>query len=334
MEYGLSVFGHHDVEKPPDENFRTVVEQVRTARDVGFDYIIAGHHYVMEERQKFQVMPAMSRLAADAGEMRVGMFLLLPLHHPVEIAEQYATLDAITGGRTIFAPVMGYRDKEFEAFGISKRDQRGRFVESIEVIKRLWTEDSVSYDGEHFAFEDVTITPKPMQDPRPPIWIGANRDAAVKTASEIGDAWFVNPHDTEEVLAEQLAMIDEPQGEGYHGLQPMAKPAFVAPTDEEALRIYGPQLEAFFEWYEKVGQGEAMETPEAIDLSETGLDRFLIGSPETVARKIVRLESELGIDSLTVSMHKIGIDTADVQRSIELFGEEVVPRVEERLSSG
>ena len=333
MKFGLHAFGHHPTDRPADENFAELLDQVRVAERVGFDLLWAGHHYMMTDRQKFQVVPATARIAAEAGDMHVGTAFLLPLHHPIVVAEQFATLDAITGGRAIIGPVAGYRDIEFDSLDIDKAARMGRLMEGVEVIKRLWTEDDVTFDGDHFSFEGVTITPKPVQEPRPPIWVGANADAAVKRASRIGDAWLCNPHADEHQLQRQLALAETPSGTGFRGVTPGRRDVFVAPTDREALEIYGPYIEEFYQWYEAEGQAEAMEDPEALSQSFEDLaeDRFIIGSPETVADRLVRLEREVGVDCVLMGMHRPGIAHEDIVRSIELTGEAVMPRVEDAL---
>ncbi len=333
MKFGVALFGHHPPDVQPETNFQTVIEQVKTAERVGLDLVWAGQHYVMEEKQKFQVVPAMSRLAAESGDMYIGMNLLLPLHHPVEIAEQFATMDAMTGGRTIIGPIAGYRDKEFEAFGIDKHHRAQRLTEGVEIIKQLWTENEVTYRGDQFSFEDITITPKPVQDPHPPIWIGANKTNAVIRATELGDAWLINPHDREGVIEEQLNQIEPPTGSGFRGLQPVMKDGFIAETDDRALDIYRPYLEEFYGWYQSEGQGDAMETPEALDLDTEGVDRFLIGSPETVAEEIVRLHDNWGIGCVILLLQKPGIPHQNVLEAIKLYGKQVVPRVTDKIES-
>src|SRR5437762_10059934 len=119
--------------------------------------------------------------------------LLLPLHHPVEIAEQLATLDVITGGRFIFGVGLGYRDVENEAMGHDPKERVGRLVEGLEVIERLWNGEPVTYQGTHFRLRDVRISMRPLQRPRPPIWLAANSDAGVRRAARLGDAWLMNP---------------------------------------------------------------------------------------------------------------------------------------------
>lgn len=218
MKFGLHVHGLHPADTSPDETFESILEQVRTAREHEFDLIWAGQHFVMEEFQKFQPIPALARMAAEVEDMFVGMNLLLPIHHPIVIAEQLATFDAFTCGRTILSPIAGYRRAEFDAIGVPLAERGTRLDESVRAIKRLWTEDDVTFDGQHFTPEDVTITPKPVQEPRPPIWIGAKEPPAVKRAGEIGDSWFVPPGLDESTIAERLQLIEPPIGEEFYGL--------------------------------------------------------------------------------------------------------------------
>lgn len=334
MLFGLHVLGHHSKERSPAENFEEIVEQVQTARDAGFDLLWCGHHYMVEEWQKFQVIPAISRFAADAGDMYVGTSHLLPLHHPIVIAEQFATIDAITGGRAIFGPVAGYRRKEFESLGIPRSERFGRLVEGVEVIKKLWREDDVTYDGRYFSFENVTINPKPVQEPRPPIWIGANADSAIDRASTLGDAWLINPHEDQQTIARQIERIQPPSGEGIHGVQPGRREVFVAETDKRALELYGPAVKEYYDWYDDVEQGEAMENPEALNMTLERLreDRFIIGSPETVADGLVTLYETVGLDAVLMAMQMPKLEHEDVLNSIELTGTEVKKLVEEQLS--
>jgi alkanesulfonate monooxygenase SsuD/methylene tetrahydromethanopterin reductase-like flavin-dependent oxidoreductase (luciferase family) len=333
VKFGLHLFGHHDASTPADENFRTVLEQVRTAERVGFDLLWTGHHYMLADRQKFQVLPALARLAADAGDMHLGTTYLLPLHHPVLVAEQFATLDAITGGRTIFAPVAGYRDREFDATGVPKRHRIGRLVEGVEIIDALWREDGVSFEGRHFAFEDVTITPKPVQDPRPPIWVGAHGDEAVRRAATLGDTWLANPHADEPTIRRQLSLLDEPDGEGYRGVRPGRRDVFVAETDRDALETFGPHIESFYDWYTAEGQAEVMKNPNALDARFDDLreERFVVGSPDTVADRLVELHDTVGLDCVLMGMHRPGLPHEATLRSIELAGEEVLPAVRDRV---
>ena len=123
--------------------------------------------------------------------MTVGSFLLLTLLNPVEVAENAATLDAIAGGRFALGVGIGYRRVENAAFGVGQR-RADLFERKLEVVRRLLKGESVTAEGEGFQLADARLTLVPEQPP--PIWLGADSDAAVRRAARIGDAWFVPPH--------------------------------------------------------------------------------------------------------------------------------------------
>ena len=144
-----------------------------------------------------QPLPVLARVAAEIGEMTLGTgIMLLALQHPVDVAESLATLDVICGGRLVFGVGLGYRDVEFDAFGIPRGRRLSRFLEALDVVRLLWTEDSVTFHGEHFHLEDVGLTMKPRQKPRPPIVVAASNDKMVRRVARIGDAWAIAGHAT------------------------------------------------------------------------------------------------------------------------------------------
>src|SRR5215510_2200635 len=190
MKFGLIVSKQHPAGVSMVERFREHIEQVQMARDAGFDLIVMGQHYLSTPFQEIQTLPSLARLAAEAGTMRVGAtVLLLPLHNPVDVAEQVATLDIICEGRFIFGVGLGYREEEYEAFGIEGKERVPRFLESLQVIRRLWTEDEVTHRGRFYRLTKARLVCKPVQKPRPPIWFAANNDVAVARAARLADAW-------------------------------------------------------------------------------------------------------------------------------------------------
>ena len=135
---------------------------MRRARDAGFSLIATGQHYLAAPYQMSTVFPLLSRLAAESGDMQVAAtVLLLPLHNPVELAESIATLDCITGGRFVFGIGLGYRDEEYTAFGVKREERVGRMNESLEIIKRLWIEDEMEYDGKYYTIPKTELANRP-----------------------------------------------------------------------------------------------------------------------------------------------------------------------------
>jgi len=186
VKFGLGLSVQHLPEEPQAVRFREHVEQVRLARAVGFSSVWASQHYLSDPFTYFQPIPTLARIAAEARGMILGTgVLLLPLHHPVEIAEQLATLDVIADGRLIFGVGLGYRDVENQALGQDPRDRVARLVEGLEAVERLWSGEPVDYDGRHFKLRSARISMRPMQSPRPPIWLAANSDAGVRRAARL-----------------------------------------------------------------------------------------------------------------------------------------------------
>lgn len=301
------------------------IRLTQAAREAGFDAIAFGQHYLSDYSQ-LQPVPLLSRLAAEAGSMAVGpAVLLMPFHHPIEIAEQITTIDGFVDD--VFVGVgAGYRDVEFRNFGVEKSERVGRLAESIEVMNRLWTEESVTYDGQFHSLTDATINPRPPS--KPPVWVAANATAAVERAARIGDAWFVNPHSTLSEIESQKARYDELRQErGLDTAVPIIREAFVAPTTERALDIAKPYLAEKYDRYLQWGQDEAMETEDdlARPFEDLAADRFLLGTPEAVRAEIQRYEETLDVDTMFLRLNWPGMPVEPVLESIELIGDEILP---------
>ena len=207
MKVGIFLTCQH----PPGSDMVAALEgqyaMTRLARDRGWDAVATGQHYLSEGVRQVQLVPFLARLAAEAGEMTgIAGVLLTTLHNPVEVAEHIASLDAIWRGNFVFGVGLGYRDVEFDAFGVPRGQRVRRFEQCLEVVKRLWTEDNVSFENDICKLTNVTMTCRPIQQPYPPIWFAANNDRAVKRAARLGDSWFVNPHATIPEITRQLAL--------------------------------------------------------------------------------------------------------------------------------
>ena len=333
MKFGLGLSVQHSPDDSQAGRFQEHLEQVRLASAVGFDSVWASQHYLSAPFTYFQPIPVLARVAAEAGRMSLGTgVLLLPLHHPVEVAEQIATLDVICGGRFIFGVGLGYRDVENQAVGQDPTQRVGRLVEGLEVIERLWTGEPVSYSGRHFNLTDVRISMPPLQRPRPPIWMAANADGGVKRAARLGDAWLMNPHTTLPTLERQLALFSETRralGKPPAAEIPLIKECYVAPDTvtavAEARSFLGPKYEAYRQWE----QDKALPAGEsfASDFEALARDRFLLGDPARVREEIVRYRDTLGVTAIIVRVQWPGMEQAKVLRSIRLLGEQVFPHL-------
>src|SRR5207249_3881070 len=238
--------------------------------------------------------------------------LLLPLHHPVEIAEQLATLDVIADGRLIFGVGLGYRDVENQALGQDPKDRVGRLVEGLEAVQRLWSGEPVDYEGRHFKLRSARISMRPMQSPRPPIWLAANSDSGVRRAARLGDAWLMNPHATLSTLERQLELFRATRrelGRPPAVETPLIKECYVAPDAAiafaEAASLIGPKYRAYRTWE----QDKALPPGETFDatFAELARDRFIIGDPARVVEEIARCRERLGVTVARVLLLAAGL---------------------------
>jgi len=330
VRFGLGLSVQHLPEEPQAVRFREHVEQVRLARAVGFSSVWASQHYLSDPFTYFQPIPTLARLAADARGLILGTgVLLLPLLHPVDVAEQLATLDVITDGRLVVGVGLGYRDIENRAFGHDPKDRVDRFVESLEVVERLWSGEPVDYEGRYFNLRSTRISMRPMQSPRPPVWLAANGDAGVRRAARLGDAWLMNPHATLATLERQLELFRSTRrelGRSPAVETPLIKECYVAPDAAtalaEAAAFIGPKYTAYRRWE----QDKALPAGESFDASfgELARDRFIIGDPARVVDEIARYRERLGVTTMIFRLQWPGMDQEKVLRSIRLLGQKVL----------
>ncbi len=331
MKFGLSVPVQHPPNEPGVERIGELLEQVKLARDMGFDSISASQHYLAAPFQYFQPIPLLARIAAESGEMTlITNILLLPLYNPVDLAEQLATLDVICDGRLVCGVGLGYRDVEYTVFGVERASRVSRFEEALTLLKRLWTEDEVSYDGQHFRLDHARMTLKPVQQPRPPIWIAASSDAGIKRAARLGDAWTIAGHATLATLKQQvrfyrdtLDALGKPFPEDF----PLSKELYIAPDRRTALDEAQPYLEAKYRAYSQWGQDRELPTTEtfAVPFETLVQDRFILGDPDDCIGQIRAHQEQLGITHMTFRVHWPGMPHELVVRTIRLLGEKVLP---------
>ena len=333
MRFGIGLSVQHRPEEPQARRFAEHLEQVRLARRLGFASIFASQHYLSDPFTYFQPIPTLARVAAEAEGMTLGTgVILLPLHHPVELAEQLATLDVITDGRLVVGLGLGYRDAENLALGLEPKDRVGRLVEGLEVLERVWSGEPVDYAGKHFRLSNVRISMPPAQRPRPPIWLAANGDVGVKRAARLADTWLINPHTALPTLERQLALFHAERrvaGRPPAAEVPLIRECYVAESAATAFEEVRPYVEPKYQAYRQWEQEKALPEGETWSsaFAELARDRFIIGDPGRVREEIARYRERLGVTSMIFRLQWPGLDQARVLRSIRLFGEQVLPHL-------
>jgi alkanesulfonate monooxygenase SsuD/methylene tetrahydromethanopterin reductase-like flavin-dependent oxidoreductase (luciferase family) len=333
IRFGLLLTNQYPPSASPAERFAATVEQVRLARDLGFDLVTFSQHFLLDDFVSIQPAIAAARFAAEAGSMRVGIGIyLLPLLNPVAVAEETASLAIITGGRFIFGVGLGYRDVEDQAFGVAQGQRVRRFRAHLDVIKQLWTGQPANFESTYCRLEGVTTVLRPLQQPHPPIWVAANNDRAVERAAELGDAWIINPHATIATIERQMELYRaalERHGKPLPAELPMRREICVANTREEAFQLARPSLETKYQAYVNWGQHKAL--PEDDDMTQEfdalERDRFIIGDPAYCADEIQRCVDSVGANTFIFRVQWPGTPREGVLQSIRLLAEKVWPRI-------
>ena len=224
-------------------------KQARWMEDLGFEYFSAGEHFMRGNPPgpTHAALPLMAVAAGATEKIRVlSSIILTPFYHPLMLAKMTTTLDIASAGRlTLGVGVGGEFPVEFEAAGLNVRQRGRRTDECLEVLRRLWTEDHVSYSGRHFAMDDVSIQPKPTQLPHPPIWVAGRRDAAMVRAAKYGDGWlpyFYSPERYRDSVAKihQMAIAESRDLTDFHWV--FFPYISIYPTVEEAAEVAADAL--------------------------------------------------------------------------------------------
>ena len=305
---------------------------VRYVRDRGWDSLFSGQHYLNEGNNKqLQLVPFLARLMAEAGNMTVGLgVLLLNLHNPVYVAETVASLDVLARGNFVFGIGLGYREVEFDAFQVPRGERVQRFEAYLELIKRLWTEEAVSYENAACKLDNVRMNIRPVQQPYPPIWIAANNDRAIRRAARLGDTWFINPHSTVATVRRQLALYQEElatHNKPRPSELPSIKEVFCAKDRQTAIELAGPYLFGKYQDYATWGQDDAMPDDESFDqeFEELVQDRFVLGSPHECYEQLRPYWEELGVNHLIIRTHWAGMPLSTALSSLRLISDELLP---------
>ena len=327
MKVGLYITTQFTPETDVAASRTDMIEQVRVARQSGFSSLWVPHHYLTQPMPMLAPIPMLAYLARDAEGMTIGPnILVMPLLNPVHVAEDAVTLDLLSGGRYVLGIGIGYREAEFNTFNVPLKERVQRFTESVEIMRRLWTEDRVTYHGKFFNLEDLGIGLKPTRPGGPPIWVAAVVDAAVKRAARIGDAWlitnFAHLSDLErqmKLYRDTLREVNKP----FPAEVPITRECYIGPTRAKAMEECRAALQDKYRTYSSWGLDKQSEGAESFDQSFEAFakDRFIIGEKVYVAEEIQRYNETLGVNHFLMRVQWPGLEQDKVLRTISTLGE-------------
>ena len=325
MRIGLFTAVQWSPKENPAAFLKALREQVRAAHDNGFSSLFVGQHLLTGPMGMFQTNPLLGHLVEDAAGMQIGPgVLLLSMMNPVLAAEEAATLDWLSDGNYVLGAGLGYRPEEFQAMGVAKRARVGRLTEGLELIKRLWTEDTVTHHGRYFQLDNSKASVRPKQSPRPPIWLGGDVEPAVRRAARIADAWCIAPTlSTKSVLAGLETFRDERRKTGQPDdvSCPLIRECFVGRDAAHAAATSRGPLLSKYRSYASWGQGETAVRDFSATFDDFAKGRFLIGDAQQVKDEILHYAEIARTDHILLRVQWPGLEHRETLGNIERIGE-------------
>jgi alkanesulfonate monooxygenase SsuD/methylene tetrahydromethanopterin reductase-like flavin-dependent oxidoreductase (luciferase family) len=303
------------------DNRASLADDVALARYLdraGWDSAWKGQHFLLDDTVGSQPAPLLGRLAGEVERLTLGVgVLLLALHNPVEVAETYATLDALCGGRFIFGAGIGYRRREYEAFGIDPRRRGERFERNLVALVRLWTEEVVDIDLPWCRVDRGPNTARPVRPP--PIWVGGGSERAVDRAGRLGDAWIIGgrmslARATE--LTTVHAKARATSGRAAPSAQPLVREIFCARSRETAI-------ETALSTMTEIAPGDDPLTA----LVDHGV---VVGGVSDCIEQLDTWIEQLGVDYFVLRAQWPNVSAASSLDSLRRLSDEVLPELRAR----
>jgi alkanesulfonate monooxygenase SsuD/methylene tetrahydromethanopterin reductase-like flavin-dependent oxidoreductase (luciferase family) len=349
MAFEFGIF--HEFSRSPGqtdaEAFAQSFAQVDAAERWGLDVVwLAELHFLPERSVVSAPLIVATAIAARTRRLKVGIAVqVLPLCHPLRLAEEVATLDHISGGRLIFGVGRSGFPRTYEAYGVPYAESRERFAEVLEVLQRSWRQERFSFEGDFYTFRNITLVPRPLQTPYPPLRIAATSPDTYPAIGAMGLPIFVAVRlGTIEELGPNIAAYREAYraaGHAGEGQVYLRVPIYVGETEAAArdepeasimqfYRTLGQQIEdsatraGARAIEQRAERGQALQT---VTYDAALRDKVIVGTPKAVAARLQDLKAKLGLDGVLAELNCGGLIADDkVMRSLQLLCEEVAPR--------
>jgi probable F420-dependent oxidoreductase len=309
--------------------YREALEEVIRAEDLGFDSVWMEEHHSVTNHYWPSPLPVLAGFATRTSRLVLGTDIIVAaFHHPVRLAEDVAMLDVISNGRLVLGIAIGYKPDEFALYGVQLEKRGARFEEQLAIMKELWTQERVQFNGTYYALEG-RLEPKPVQKPHPPVWIGGWGDITLRRAATLADNWIPGPTaDLTRLLAGKKQFLERRRAAGLAAPSewPLTRDVIIADTDQRARELAEePIMVGYRREYAGGWRHPFIDASVATDLDKLMEDRFIIGGPEQCVRRLRRFVEQYGMTHLICRMFFPGMPHAHIMRGLELLAREVIP---------
>jgi alkanesulfonate monooxygenase SsuD/methylene tetrahydromethanopterin reductase-like flavin-dependent oxidoreductase (luciferase family) len=284
------------------------IEVVAAASRMGFAWVSLGQHWLSHPTVWPQPFPILARLAPETGSMRLKTsVLLLPILNAVETAENIATLDHLSHGRLDVGVAIGYREKELEAAGLTRKDRAPKLEESLALMKQLWRGEAVDFHGAYSRVSVGRMGFTPYQKPHPPLEMGAQSEGATRRAARLTDGVFLGPQVAWRDVGKLAGVFREARAEaaaGTAGSVGASRSLIVGASKEAAVAAAREYLEKTFAMYRAWEMQE--RTMASLQLGfDVALDDWTVhGSPRDCVEAIERAR-EMGLDKIGFTIYSL-----------------------------
>jgi alkanesulfonate monooxygenase SsuD/methylene tetrahydromethanopterin reductase-like flavin-dependent oxidoreductase (luciferase family) len=321
-----------DIDPPYKVYYQQILEQVALAEELGWEcFMFNEHHFLGYGGPIANPAVLLAAVAARTSKIHLGPCIaILPLRHPLHSAEDYAMVDAISGGRLEFGIGSGNTEMDYKVFGVTRENDRQRLHEALEIVLKAWGQDHASHRGEFWRFDELTLYPRPMQQPHPPIWVAGTSAEGLGWAGRQGyDIMTVgHPHPPEKVC---LGVEAWKRGLIEAGFDPSNKHCqFHVRThvheDSEQAKLTGMAAVKRYDEISRIGRRSLSAAPAEYDwemMLATGRNNY--GNPEQCIQNIRNAMKNYYFDTLTTTFNFGAIPHAEIMKSMRLFAREVMP---------
>ena len=343
MEFGWYVEFHRQVAGQSDTDaFAQGLAQVEQAERWGLDAIWLAEIHQQAARSVMSVpMTIAAAIAGRTSRIKIGTAVqVLPLCHPLRLAEESATVDQISQGRLLFGAGRSGNPRAYAAYGVPYSESRERFYETLEILKLAWTQPNFSYQGKYYSFNDARAVPRPYQQPHPPIRIAGASEDTFPVLGQIGYPLFVAVRsgslaglapDLQAYRAAYKTAGHPGKGNVYLRLtlHVAATDALAREQAEPSIMLGYRKLITQLEGSPNKRRRAELEEVRSISYADVLRDKVVIGGPDYVAERLRQLQQELGIDGILAELNfGASIPPEQMMESLRLLCQEVRPRME------
>lgn len=333
MDIGVCLFNglqHPDDGRPLTAIYEEMMDLVATSDEVGLDSAWVSSHHFTPEGYMSSLLPTLGAFAGVTEEITLGTSMLIaPIHDTIRMAEDAATVSLLSDSRLVLGMTNGYRDEEFDQFGVDKRDRGDKLEEAVRVVRESWSDGPLGFEPRfHPASADATVTPKPVKSPQ--ITLGGTAKPAIRRAALLANGWTApETLPLEEIhkrvrYQNRLREAEKLDGDFTTYVQ---RYCFVDDSTEAAWDRFREPLFFMQRKYDEYSAAEPIDELSA-ERRRHMEEQSLVGTPSEVVTGLEQYQETLGEDvSVLLRPYVPGLAAADIRECIERLGDEVVPEV-------